>query len=75
MPRTRHAVIKGQADRLEAIRRYMPSNYEADSDGGDVFIHGVDVVGWTLHEYVIPRLASGLYFAREIDETGAEVQS
>lgn len=73
MTRTRHAVIKGQVDRLEAIRRYLPSNYTADSDGGNVFIHGEDSAGWTLDGYVIPRLASGLYFAREIDSAGNEV--
>ena len=30
-------------------------------------IAGRDVAGWTLDAYVIPRLASGLYFATEID--------
>ena len=30
-------------------------------------IGGRDVAGWTLDAYVIPRLASGLYFATEID--------
>ena len=64
---TRHAVIrgKGHAD-LPAVRRYLPSNFEADSDGGSIFIHGVDSAGWTLDGYVIPRLASGLWFAKEI---------
>jgi hypothetical protein len=66
MENHRHAVINGQVDRLETIRRYLPSNYFADSDGGSVFIHGVDSAGWTLDDYVIPRLASGMYYAREI---------
>lgn len=71
---TRHAVIKGFGhDRLDEVRRYLPSNYTADSDGGSIFIHGVDSAGWTLTDYVIPRLASGLIFAREVDGTGAEV--
>jgi hypothetical protein len=62
----RHAVIRGGHDKLETVRRYLPSNYEADSDGADIFIHGTDNAGWTLDGYVIPRLASGLYFAEEI---------
>lgn len=64
---TRYAVIKGKGhDALEAVRRYMPSNYTADSDGGAIWIHGTDSAGWTLDGYVIPRLASGLYFAKEV---------
>jgi hypothetical protein len=68
---TRHAVIrgKGHAD-LEKVRRFLPSNYTADSDGGNIFIHGVDRLGWTLDDYVIPRLASGLWFAVEVDGAG-----
>ena len=34
---------------------------------GETVIGGRDVAGWTLDAYVIPRLASGLYFATEID--------
>jgi hypothetical protein len=30
-------------------------------------IAGEDVAGWMLDDYVIPRLASGLIFANEID--------
>ncbi len=64
---TRHAVIRGHGhDKIDTVRRYLPSNYSADTDGGSIFIHGEDVAGWTLDGYVIPRLASGLYFAREI---------
>lgn len=65
----RHAVIEGKGhDDLETVRRYLPSNYEADSDGGSIFIHGEDYAGWTLDGYVIPRLASGLWFAKEIPD-------
>jgi len=66
-PVKRHAVIRGYGhDKLETVRRYLPSNYEADSDGGNVWIHGVDRLGWTLDDYVLPRLASGLHFAKEV---------
>ena len=34
---------------------------------GQTVIAGRDVAGWTLDAYVIPRLASGLYFAAEVD--------
>jgi hypothetical protein len=30
-------------------------------------LSGLDVAGWTLEGYVIPRLASGLHFAREAE--------
>lgn len=70
----RHAVIRGYGhDRLETVRRYLPSNYLADSDGGNVWIHGFDSAGWTLDGYVIPRLASGLHFAREVNSSGEEI--
>jgi len=63
----RRAVIRGLGhDKLATIRRYLPSNYEADCDGGDIWISGVDNAGWTLDDYVIPRLASGLYRAEEV---------
>ena len=66
-PAKRYAVIRGKGhDALEAVRRYMPSNYEADSDGGSIWISGTDSAGWTLDGYVIPRLASGLWFATEV---------
>jgi len=62
----RHAVVRRQADRLETIQRYLPRGYQAEALGGDVWIHGEDNAGWTLDGYVIPRLASGLYFAEEL---------
>jgi hypothetical protein len=66
MDNYRHAVLRGQHDKLLVIRAYLPSNYGADSDGKDVYLHGIDVAGWTLDGYVLPRLASGLYFGREV---------
>jgi len=66
MDNYRHAILRDQHDKLLVIRAYLPSNYGADSDGKNVFIHGIDVAGWTLDGYVLPRLASGLYFGREV---------
>jgi hypothetical protein len=55
---------------LAVIARYLPENYQAEiveTGGGPVVeIVGEDVAGWTLVGYVIPRLASGLYWAEEV---------
>jgi hypothetical protein len=46
---------------------YLPFNYIVTGvDDRYVHIAGHDDAGWTLDDYVIPRLASGLYSAREI---------
>ena len=63
---TRIAVVRGQADKVETIRRYLPGNYTAQAVGDDVVIVGYDDAGWTMHGYVIPRLASGLHRAEEV---------
>lgn len=66
MTTQREAVIKGKGyDELERVRRFLPSNYSAESDGTNIYIYGEDSHGWTLDGYVIPRLASGLIFAKE----------
>jgi hypothetical protein len=36
-------------------------------DGGETVIYGHDDAGWTLDGYVLPRLASGLLFATEVE--------
>jgi hypothetical protein len=76
----RRAAIRTNYDRAEtalaAIAAYMPGNYdviearfEQDGIGWVVFIEGEDNAGWTLDDYVLPRLASGFYFGREVDAT------
>ena len=67
--RTRRAVVTGGWDTIRQLEAYMPSNYRVISRGADMspIIEGHDVAGWTLDGYVIPRLASGLIFAEEID--------
>ena len=37
-----------------------------------VYIQGFDSCGWTLEDYVIPRLASGMYGCRELTEAEEE---
>lgn len=53
---TRWAVVENKAWELAAIKRYLPDNYKAFTFGNDVIIMGIDSAGWTLDEYVIPRL-------------------
>lgn len=65
--RTRYAYISyDQGAKLETVRRYLPSNYTASYGPRDILIIGQDVAGWTLDDYVIPRLASGNIYAKEI---------
>lgn len=51
---------------LKMVQDYLPSNYSAYPDTEDTIrIKGYDRFGWTLDEYVIPRLRSGLMVATE----------
>ena len=53
----------------DAIAAYLPARYSVVSVGPDAtYIRGEDLYGWTLDGYVIPRLASGLYFCEEMTE-------
>jgi hypothetical protein len=61
----RRALIKTQDAR--AVARYLPSNYVVlETTEAGVLISGKDNAGWTLDDYVLPRLASGLYFGEEV---------
>jgi len=63
----RTAIVRGHGATIDSIGRYLPSNYAAVGLTADdaVIVQGHDHAGWTLDDYVIPRLASGLYFAEE----------
>lgn len=78
MTGNRYAAVSARCDSQATIERYLPGNYRAlglveyEGDerlmsGAYVVISGVDDSGWTLDDYVIPRLASGLIVAQEID--------
>jgi hypothetical protein len=57
----KHVYINAAPDR---VRQYLPNNYtvaESPADGPTLVV-GQDVAGWTLEDYVLPRLASGLMF-------------
>jgi hypothetical protein len=61
----RYALVVSDA---RAIAAYLPGNCRIlGMVDGQTVIAGRDQAGWTLEGYVIPRLASGLYFATEID--------
>lgn len=70
----RARVSPGHNVTLESISSYLPHNYEANyepcigsSANPYIIIEGYDRAGWTLDGYVIPRLGSGLIFAKEIE--------
>ena len=56
---------------LTLVESFLPSNYSVHEvvtvDGAEILtIRGRDSAGWTMDGYVIPRLASGNIFAKEV---------
>jgi hypothetical protein len=80
LQRERFAVVLDDATSLEQVQYYLPQGYTAKiehlpgnqagktSNAMRVVIRGYDIAGWTLDDYVIPRLASGLIVATEVFE-------
>jgi streptogramin lyase len=71
----RFAVVTGARSERE-VAAYLPGNYAVvavrtlgEGTRPEVIISGEDRFGWTLEEYVVPRLASGLIACRELDES------
>jgi hypothetical protein len=72
----RYATVRGNRLTREGLSRYLPANYNvigshAELTGANDVIYiiaGVDHAGWTMDDYVIPRLASGLIWAKELIE-------
>jgi hypothetical protein len=70
----RYALITITSDR-DNPAAYLPADYRElyrepsrERDGWtSVVIGGRDNAGWTLDGYVLPRLASGMIYGREID--------
>jgi hypothetical protein len=63
----RYAIVEGKS--VREVAAYLPSSYTAREWTArplTVLIEGTDRAGWTLDDYVIPRLASGLIVAREV---------
>ena len=70
---TRKAIVRPREgtspqEMHERVSACLPSNYTAEVGRKDgwVEITGEDGAGWTMHGYVIPRLASGLIWAQEV---------
>lgn len=64
---TRLAVIRYADERLLArVEQYMPRNYSATLHGDHILVEGHDSCGWTLDDFIIPRLASGSIYADEV---------
>ncbi len=61
----RIAVVTGRPDDIDS---YMPRNYHVLGTCGydQCIIGGFDDAGWTLEDYIIPRLASGLHRCIEL---------
>jgi len=76
MTTTRTAIVFGRDITAERVARFLPSNYavvDADvvgREGDSVIVSGTDNAGWTMDAYVIPRLATGLLWAQEVDAEG-----
>jgi hypothetical protein len=72
MRRAKVYVNSNGVPNLKTVRAYMPSNYKAQlaEINGDthILIKGEDYAGWTLEDYIIPRLGSGLILAEEISD-------
>ena len=64
----RTALVFGSNITAERVANYLPSNYtvvDADvtgDDGDSVIIGGHDVAGWTIEQYIAPRLGTGGMF-------------
>ena len=65
----RYAIIRGNHATREQVQDYLPSNYNVvhvDPNGQGILIAGEDDHGWTMDDYVLPRLASGLMPGQEV---------
>lgn len=65
----RFAAVKNASSRKQ-LEAYLPEGYKVVTELLDhsFLIAGEDNAGWTMDDYVIPRLASGLIWAEEITE-------
>jgi hypothetical protein len=53
---------------VATVERYLPGNYEVLGETSlGIVVAGEDDCGWTLDDYVLPRLSSGLIAGQEID--------
>lgn len=74
---TRYAKVYGNGVTQGAVQNLLPAGYAVlcthDDDG--IVICGVDQMGWTLTDYVLPRLESAGFFAREVTRDELDTES
>ena len=82
--RERVAVVLDDAISEEHVQNYLPQGYTAKieylpgnqagktSNAMRIVIRGYDIAGWTLGDYVIPRLASGMIVATEVFDNDSD---
>jgi hypothetical protein len=66
LPRVeRVAIVSGKPEKVEP---YLPRNYIVLGWSGpySTIIGGFDDAGWTMQDYIIPRLGSGMYVCTEL---------
>ena len=63
----RAIVTGGLFKGLEDVQNYLPSNFAAQELNGRIVVFGAPNAGWTLEDYVIPRLSSGLISVVKFD--------
>jgi hypothetical protein len=69
MSAVRFARVRGVGITPEIVLSYLPLNYhvvKGEADADSVLITGQDDAGWGLDSYVLPRLASALFFGHEV---------
>jgi hypothetical protein len=57
--------------KTKEVAQYLPQNYKVlgrTCDNTGTIIVGVDNAGWTMDDYVIPRLGSGMIYCEEVFE-------
>lgn len=57
--------------KCKEVEQYLPNNYKVigrTRDNTGTIIVGVDNAGWTMDDYVIPRLGSGMIHCEEVVE-------
>jgi hypothetical protein len=75
LPPIRRALLQlGLLSDARIIADYLPQGYKLEETREGLVIAGHDFLGWTLDGYVLPRLASGLWAAEEIDGRGFSVE-
>ena len=74
MSEMKYVLVNAASGTREEVAKYLPTNFRLigitfPSDyypEGEYIVVGKNVAGWTVNEYVIPRLGSGLIAAREV---------